>query len=88
MRQSVKVWYRDRDKKVAIGNVARVMKDYTIKIIGSGTYNFMTNADVVVGVPESVAQDWAMAGQEEACTSLYPVSFLFPRRRGRRSFDR
>lgn len=65
VRQGVKVWYGDRDEKIAIGSVhwmERVMKDCTVQIVKGGTHNLMTNADVVVEVLESVARDWAALG--------------------------
>ncbi|KAG8993629.1 hypothetical protein FRB94_010512 [Tulasnella sp. JGI-2019a] len=62
VKQRVKVWYGDRDEKIAIGSVhwmERVMKDCTVQIVKGGTHNLMTNADVVVEVLESIAKDWA-----------------------------
>ncbi|KAG8873570.1 hypothetical protein FRB97_006641 [Tulasnella sp. 331] len=65
VKQRVKVWYGDRDEKIAIGSVhwmERVMKDCTVQIVKGGTHNLMTNADVVVEVLESIAKDWTALG--------------------------
>ncbi|KAG8903314.1 hypothetical protein FRB99_003446 [Tulasnella sp. 403] len=61
IRHPVKVWYGDRDEKIAISSVRwmeRVMKDCTVKVVKGGTHNLMTNADIVVEVLESVAKEW------------------------------
>lgn len=61
IKQPIKVWYGDRDEKIAVSSVRwmeRVMKDCTLNIVKGGNHNLMTNAEVVVEVLESVARDW------------------------------
>ncbi|KAG8989057.1 hypothetical protein FRB90_002426 [Tulasnella sp. 427] len=61
VKHAVKVWYGDRDEKIAISSVRwmeRVMKDCTVTIVKGGNHSLMTNADVVVEVLESIAREW------------------------------
>lgn len=90
VRQSVKVWYGDRDEKIAISSVRwmeRVMKDCTVTIVKGGNHNLMTNADVVVEVLESIAKEWSEdppmspVGVRPPLVSASTTSL--PRRKGR-----
>ncbi|KAG8955405.1 hypothetical protein FRC04_008756 [Tulasnella sp. 424] len=62
VKHPVKVWYGDRDEKIAISSVRwmeRVMRDCTVTIVKGANHNLMTNADVVVEVLESIAKEWS-----------------------------
>lgn len=61
VRQPVRVWYGDRDDKIGVGSVRwmeRVMKSCDVKIVKGAGHSLMTNAEVVVEVLESIAQEW------------------------------
>ncbi|KAG8745247.1 hypothetical protein FRC10_008420 [Ceratobasidium sp. 414] len=65
VRQPVRVWYGDRDDKIGVGSVRwmeRVMRACEVKIVKGAGHSLMTNAEVVVEVLESIAQEWDELG--------------------------
>jgi len=66
VKHPVKVWYGARDDRIGIGSIRcmeRAMKDRTIKIIKGEGHRLFVNADVVIDVLESIANESCARGR-------------------------